>query len=783
LIVLAASDDDKCLAALDSVYKKCGLDNFDSCRRFIDKITQGRPELKEKLIKETDWVESFYRKEYTGHLTEDSPCPDHSYKHAFGEGVQDRNIIKEEQMCCDCNRIHVWMQNMIAATSSITMLDEEDADTIETLQYYLQNTLFVELETYIGHIVRKAHESGVDRILLDALGDDEVYIRCDWKMKQLAMFFRESMVQFYGKRGFAHFGFMCGWRKTEEEKAVERLITGESYVSELHTQFYDLLCNDSSEDSFLTVNMIEIALKELKKKVPRLIKASVVTDGAGCFSGTNFCHALGYMGQKTGIRVLVHIVTEAGCGKSPLDAHFCYVRKHLIRMVTQGRGQQDVSNAEDCTKALSRGGGLASAKAGFVTISRELEPEKDGGSYPGLDAHLYRKYIYIGEDVREIFTKIELYRMSMRENVEPNAVVTKEEFLELRDPPVLCIGTCVYYTDLGERNIIVVKKAVQLTSTTKDKGKRYDMNRGVKKMAKSKLIEENLNNDIIQTEIMIQSSKRKSVHKDLAVRKRRKSIKDILIEVVRKGLLTVKQTYCSSAAIRPLLEGLVSYDKVSQILIDGTAYKVTLQNKGFAKKKNSKNTHINSDQMKFIVWAQGLGDPEVTEKGTKIMPQDAADAMRFKGTIAGELKYPLEDYMKASTHGSAFFKMSLLLTAAQLKSYTSKPRAALILQQDNLIIKERKNKEQLVLDDLAAAEKLRFERDEPDSYLVKSMNCKDIKERLKKEFKCKLTIPSETGGKPVNMKMQQLSELLIEKLKEKRINDSINRIAVDNNVI
>ncbi len=127
--------------------------------------------------------------------------------------------------------------------------------------------------------------------------------------------------------------------------------------------------------------------------------------------------------------------------------------------------------------------------------------------------------------------------------------------------------------------------------------------------------------------------------------------------------------------------------------------------------------------------------------------------------------------------------MSLLLTAAQLKSYTSKPRAALILQQDNLIIKERKNKEQLVLDDLAAAEKLRFERDEPDSYLVKSMNCKDIKERLKKEFKCKLTIPSETGGKPVNMKMQQLSELLIEKLKEKRINDSINRIAVDNNVI
>lgn len=279
MIHLMASDDDKCLASLDSVYKKCGLDNFDASRRFIYKITENRLELRDKLINDTNWVERFFRKEYAGHLNEDSPCPDHSYKHAFGEGDSNRDKINEEKMCQDCNKIHVWMQNLIAATASITGLDKEDADTIESLQSYLENTIFVELGTYIGHIVRKTHESGIDQKLMDSLREDEVYIRCDWKMKQLALFYRESMVQFYGKRGIAHFGFMCGWLKTEAEKEAEKILTGKSYVSDLHTQYFDLLCNDSTEDSYLTSNMIELGLRELKKNVPRITKAFLVTDG------------------------------------------------------------------------------------------------------------------------------------------------------------------------------------------------------------------------------------------------------------------------------------------------------------------------------------------------------------------------------------------------------------------------------------------------------------------------------------------------------------------------
>ena len=88
-------------------------------------------------------------------------------------------------------------------------------------------------------------------------------------------------------------------------------------------------------------------------------------------------------------------------------------------------------NAEDCAKALTRGGGIASSKAGYVTISRDIEAEEDASSYPGLDAHLFREYIYgdVGDmDEDEIFIKINLYRMSFRENVASNVVATSEEF-------------------------------------------------------------------------------------------------------------------------------------------------------------------------------------------------------------------------------------------------------------------------------------------------------------------------------------------------------------------
>jgi hypothetical protein len=83
------------------------------------------------------------------------------------------------------------------------------------------------------------------------------------------------------------------WRKTEEEIQAEKLKYPIKYVSELHTLFIDLLTDDSGEDAFAASRMFEHGLIEFKKRYPHITNATLVTDGAGCFSGTSFCTRLG----------------------------------------------------------------------------------------------------------------------------------------------------------------------------------------------------------------------------------------------------------------------------------------------------------------------------------------------------------------------------------------------------------------------------------------------------------------------------------------------------------
>jgi hypothetical protein len=98
---------------------------------------------------------------------------------------------------------------------------------------------------------------------------------------------------FFGKRGFGHFGMQFAWRITAEEKQAESIKNPTKYVSELHTLFIDLLTDDSSEDAFAASRMFEHGLIEFKKRCSHITNASLVTDGAGYFSGTSFCTRLG----------------------------------------------------------------------------------------------------------------------------------------------------------------------------------------------------------------------------------------------------------------------------------------------------------------------------------------------------------------------------------------------------------------------------------------------------------------------------------------------------------
>jgi hypothetical protein len=163
----------------------------------------------------------------------------------------------------------------------------------------------------------------------------DVVIRIDYKMKLLSILYRESMAQFFGKRGIAFTRF-----KTPAELAAV-------------TDFGNGLTDDSKEDAWAALRALIAAMRKYKARNHWISRSHIISDVAGVFSGTAFWVMLFGMGLYTGIFVMRHFVTEAGCGKSFLDGHFSYALKFLCHVCADGRGTIDVQCASDAVHSYT----------------------------------------------------------------------------------------------------------------------------------------------------------------------------------------------------------------------------------------------------------------------------------------------------------------------------------------------------------------------------------------------------------------------------------------------
>jgi hypothetical protein len=144
---------EKNLAALDSVYVKCCLENFKRVRRLIEEITHDRLEYQKYLLDKTTGLEMFLRRQFPGHLTETTPCSSHSYEYAFGECEEIAN--ESDLHCKECDMFHQWIGEVKKAIMTCTHLQEGHPDTKKSLLKFFEDDVMGDINTYIGHIVRK----------------------------------------------------------------------------------------------------------------------------------------------------------------------------------------------------------------------------------------------------------------------------------------------------------------------------------------------------------------------------------------------------------------------------------------------------------------------------------------------------------------------------------------------------------------------------------------------------------------------------------------------------
>eukprot|EP01034_Spumella_vulgaris_P035128 gene35128-43309_t len=73
---------------------------------------------------------------------------------------------------------------------------------------------------------------------------------------------------------------------------------------------------------------------------------TILSDGAGCFQGNYLFLILPHLVKMTKIKVIQHIISETGRGKTALDSHFGRANQFLQTNVREGAGHADVPDAE-----------------------------------------------------------------------------------------------------------------------------------------------------------------------------------------------------------------------------------------------------------------------------------------------------------------------------------------------------------------------------------------------------------------------------------------------------
>ena len=223
-------------------------------------------------------------------------------------------------------------------------------------------------------------------------------------------------------------------------------------------------------------------MKEYKKENPQISHASLITDGAGCFGGTEFWLLNALTFATTKILINVHFVTECGGGKSYVDAHFCYGMKIMSNCVADGRGNCDIENAKNAADALASGSSVQNTSVLHYTL-RNRPTKSPVNMYSSLSSFSQREYVY-GSD--NVCTYCNLFKFSEFRDKEDKRV-TMEEMAKLHkesqgnqipDVEESDIESTVVSTNDNLVKAKAAKKApMQLNLTSKDvAGKKAETN-------------------------------------------------------------------------------------------------------------------------------------------------------------------------------------------------------------------------------------------------------------------------------------------------------------------
>ena len=306
---------------------------------------------KAEILMNIDEVELFHSTDFCPHLDRNGTHKCNCFTCGFEQDGSDIHCDHKEDHLNPCTNCALGysivrrLEAKLEAVKGALFPTDRDRFEYEEAKDRIINCR-IDLDEYRSHLARLWSEAGEDVPDLNHLWEvNGCMVRCDYKMRILACYFRENQLKWYAKRGITCLGFMI-ISKAKDGDPDRRFDC--TYVM--------FLTNDTLQDEWEVL----CAKKEVyENHVPPDCKVVWFrTDGAGCFRNV-LARAAQRMWSKWTVRGIVeerYRIDPAGGGHTTLDAMFGVLARVLHRGADRGNSYVFVDEA---VVAAESGGGMA----------------------------------------------------------------------------------------------------------------------------------------------------------------------------------------------------------------------------------------------------------------------------------------------------------------------------------------------------------------------------------------------------------------------------------------
>ena len=230
------------------------------------------------------------------------------------------------------------MKNAFSDPEVVFNSNDEKEDKLHDVQVSLES-----IYAWKRHLLRAVHQDRARQEVLDEVDSSKIFITQDFAMKFLPRRFKETQMEWFGKRGISWHISHCVRRTSSNECEV-------SVYSHLFRQ-------SISQNSEVVAAVMCHTLQEEKARHPEINEAFYRSDCAGSYASGGLLFPVRHISRLTGISIKRYDFSEPQAGKEPCDRSSAHQKSHVNRFLNEGN---DAISAEQVKKALEPHGGVRS---------------------------------------------------------------------------------------------------------------------------------------------------------------------------------------------------------------------------------------------------------------------------------------------------------------------------------------------------------------------------------------------------------------------------------------